>query len=213
MSDGQVGGVAMSGGPSVPFNTKWLAVDLDGTLAKYDGWKGEDHIGELIEPMAEKIMQRHNEGWRIAIFTARVSSLNDEENSVAEKVIWNWLNSNKMDMYISGITATKHKHFREFWDDRAFNVIPNTGIIRNYEQVNAEAPKEFKASSTQVGGNHYSKYVIQPSYFAFVNNMPFLEANVFKYIMRHQDKNGIQDLRKAKHYLELIAEFQYKENL
>ena len=70
MSDGQVGGVVASGCMT---SDKWLAVDLDGTLAVYDGWKGEDHIGDLVLPIAEKIEQRVNDGWKVAIFTARVS--------------------------------------------------------------------------------------------------------------------------------------------
>lgn len=211
MNSGQVGGVAMSGGPSVPFNTKWLAVDLDGTLAKYDGWKGEDHIGELIEPMAEKIIQRFNEGWQIAIFTARVSSNVLEENVRAERIIWAWLESNKIDMYINGITATKHKHFREFWDDRAFNVVPNTGMIRDFEPVNASLDILIGCSlDQQVGGSHYKDMVIQPAEYCEYNNIPALEAAVIKYISRHQNKNGVQDLEKAKDLINMIIEMRYE---
>lgn len=36
-------------------NAGWYAVDLDGTLAHYDGWRGEDHIGDPIPPMVERI--------------------------------------------------------------------------------------------------------------------------------------------------------------
>lgn len=60
--------------------------------------------------------------------------------------------------------------------------------------------------NTQVGGSHYQKYVIQPIEFIVKNNIPFLEANVIKYIVRYKDKNGLEDLNKAKHYLEMLIE-------
>lgn len=65
------------------------------------------------------------------------------------------------------------------------------------------------ALDVQVGGDHYKKWNIQPADFCFANNIPFLEGNVVKYTVRHRDKGGLEDLRKAKHYLELIAEMEY----
>ena len=56
----------------------------------------------------------------------------------------------------------------------------------------------MKASDTQVGGSHYSRYVIQPTEFIYKNNIPFIEGNIIKYILRHREKNGIEDLKKAK---------------
>ena len=67
----------------------------------------------------------------------------------------------------------------------------------------------MKASDTQVGGSHYSRYVIQPTEFIYKNNIPFIEGNIIKYILRHREKNGIEDLKKAKHYLDLLLEFEY----
>lgn len=51
----------------------WYGFDLDGTLAKYDGWRGIDHIGEPIEPMVDLIKKMHDEGKVVKILTARVS--------------------------------------------------------------------------------------------------------------------------------------------
>lgn len=60
----------------------------------------------------------------------------------------------------------------------------------------------------QVGGDHYSKYTIQPIEFILKNNLSYLQGNVLKYILRYKDKNGKQDLEKAMHYLEMmIAEY------
>lgn len=58
----------------------------------------------------------------------------------------------------------------------------------------------------QIGGNHYSKMAITPTNYILANNIGWLEGNAIKYISRHQDKNGIEDLQKAIHYIELIIE-------
>jgi hypothetical protein len=64
----------------------------------------------------------------------------------------------------------------------------------------------MKSFKKQVGGNHYKKYKIQPVEFIIKNNIGFCEGNVIKYVLRFKDKNGIADLEKAKHYLELLIE-------
>jgi hypothetical protein len=67
----------------------------------------------------------------------------------------------------------------------------------------------MKAKDIQIGGNHYSKYVIQPTEFIHKNNIGFIEGNILKYIIRYKDKNGIEDLKKAKHYIDLLIEMEY----
>jgi hypothetical protein len=64
----------------------------------------------------------------------------------------------------------------------------------------------------QIGGAHYKKYKIQPSRFINDNKILFAEGNAIKYICRHQDKGGKQDLLKAIHYIEMIIERDYKKN-
>ncbi len=64
----------------------------------------------------------------------------------------------------------------------------------------------MKALKNQVGGEHYKDYAIQPIEFIYFNNIPFLEANVIKYIVRWKEKNGVQDLEKAKHYIDLLID-------
>jgi hypothetical protein len=46
----------------------WIGVDLDGTLAHYDGWKGADHIGEPIAPMVERVKRWLSEGHEVRVF-------------------------------------------------------------------------------------------------------------------------------------------------
>ena len=62
--------------------------------------------------------------------------------------------------------------------------------------------------STQVGGDHYKKLKIQPIEYIHANNIPFPEGNVIKYVTRWRDKNGIKDLEKAKHYIDLLIELE-----
>ena len=61
----------------------------------------------------------------------------------------------------------------------------------------------------QIGGKHYIKYKIQPSRFVVENKLLYPEGCVIKYILRHQDKGGKQDLLKAKHFIDMIIERDY----
>ena len=64
---------------------------------------------------------------------------------------------------------------------------------------------------TQVGGNHYKDMKIQPAEFINKNEMKFAEGNAIKYICRHVNKGGLQDLEKAKHYIDMIIERDYAD--
>lgn len=67
---------------------------------------------------------------------------------------------------------------------------------------------------TQVGGDHYKKKgVMDPTEWCMANDLDIGEFNVIKYTFRHPKKGGIEDLRKAKHYLEMVAYMKYGENL
>ena len=221
-----------------------IAVDLDGTLAMYDQWRGIDSIGEPVAVIREAVRQAVKEGAEVHIFTSRVSDPSDADEAM--KHIIHWLD--KYDVPYHGITAVKHKFFTEFWDDRAIQVIKNKGIFVMYSDgthmsglpghdhmaIAAETWYDHKnraksvlhsmknepaftpvnsALDIQEGGDHYQKYKIQPIEFVVANNIPVLEANAQKYILRHADKNGMGDLRKARHYLELMAEMYYGEKL
>ena len=67
------------------------------------------------------------------------------------------------------------------------------------------------ALKEQVGGNHYSKLAIQPVEYINSNNLTYLQGNVIKYVTRYKDKNGIEDLQKAKHYIDLLIELEDKD--
>ena len=64
------------------------------------------------------------------------------------------------------------------------------------------------ALDVQEGGDHYKKMVIQPVEFIHKNNIPFIEGNCIKYLCRWRSKNGVQDLRKVRHYIDLLIELE-----
>lgn len=66
-----------------------------------------------------------------------------------------------------------------------------------------------QSNNIQVGGEHYKTKSIQPWDYIICNNIPYLEGNIIKYITRWKDKGGLNDLRKAEHYLQKLIE-QYE---
>ena len=62
------------------------------------------------------------------------------------------------------------------------------------------------ALKTQVGGNHYAKLAIQPVEYIMKNNLHFVEGSVIKYITRWREKGGVEDLKKAVHFLQILIE-------
>lgn len=65
----------------------------------------------------------------------------------------------------------------------------------------------------QVGGEHYKTNRIQPVVFIERNLLSFCEGNVVKYIARSRKKNGLEDLNKAQHYLQILIEEHIKKPL
>jgi hypothetical protein len=64
------------------------------------------------------------------------------------------------------------------------------------------------ALSKQVDGSHYKDMQIQPIIYIYANNIPFIEGNVIKYVSRWKNKNGIKDLEKARHLIDMLIEFE-----
>jgi hypothetical protein len=68
------------------------------------------------------------------------------------------------------------------------------------------------ALDVQVAGNHYKDLAIQPVEYIHANGIGYFEGNVIKYVSRWKAKNGIKDLEKAKHYIELLIELEGKSH-
>ena len=64
----------------------------------------------------------------------------------------------------------------------------------------------MRAINEQIGGTHYRDKAIQPIEYILANDLGFCEGNIIKYVSRYKDKNGLEDLKKAKHYLEFLIE-------
>jgi len=66
------------------------------------------------------------------------------------------------------------------------------------------------ALDIQVSGNHYKQMKIQPVEFIHANDIGYFEGNVIKYVSRWRNKNGMADLLKARHYIDLLIELEEK---
>ena len=64
------------------------------------------------------------------------------------------------------------------------------------------------ALTSQVGGDHYKTLAIQPVEYIHRNGLPFIEGSVVKYVTRWRTKNGIEDVKKARHFLDLLIEME-----
>ena len=104
----------------------WIGVDLDGTLAVYDGWTSETHIGPPIPRMVERVKDWLAAGVEVRIVTARVSK--DAGSKIPEIVaaIENWC----LEHLGAKLKVTNEKDYSmvALWDDRAVQVIKNTGM-------------------------------------------------------------------------------------
>ena len=70
--------------------------------------------------------------------------------------------------------------------------------------MSVEADAWEDHTSKQVGGNHYERMQIDPLLYIMANEIDWCEGNIIKYVSRYKHKNGIEDLKKAKHYLEIL---------
>jgi hypothetical protein len=88
---------------------------------------------------------------------------------------------------------------------------PTTMEMSPEEEQELERMIATSALNKQVGGGHYKDKAIQPIIYIHANNLGFCEGNVVKYITRWREKNGLADLEKAKHYIELLIEMETRK--
>ena len=82
---------------------------------------------------------------------------------------------------------------------------------RQFDFAEVKLPKldKIQEVSPQVGGNHYSQLTIDPYTYCHKNKIMFLEGNIIKYVTRHREKNGKEDLLKAMHTLQILIDLEY----
>ena len=66
-------------------------------------------------------------------------------------------------------------------------------------------------NNIQHGGTHYKEKSVQPWDYIAANGLGYFEGNVVKYVSRWRDKGGVEDLRKARHYLDKLIELETRD--
>lgn len=66
----------------------------------------------------------------------------------------------------------------------------------------------MSANKHQIGGSHYKGKEIEPWDYIIANNIPFMEGNAIKYLTRWRSKGGVDDLLKARHYIDKLIEVE-----
>lgn len=80
------------------------------------------------------------------------------------------------------------------------------------QERHEQTHKRAVALDKQVGGEHYKSKGIQPVEYIMANNIGFCEGSAIKYLTRWKDKGGIEDLKKAKHFIEILIDAQKLPN-
>jgi hypothetical protein len=104
----------------------WIGVDLDGTLAEYQGWHGPGIIGEPIPEMVAAVKMALAKGFEVRIFTARACPDRPiGELTVVHAAIREW--TTKVFGRPLRATAVKDYEMAELWDDRCRQIEHNKG--------------------------------------------------------------------------------------
>jgi len=77
--------------------------------------------------------------------------------------------------------------------------------ILSMPTIKSEIKIHSTANSVQVGGSHY-RTAIQHWDYVLANDLDYFQAQITKYVTRWKKKNGLQDLKKAQHFLEKYIE-------
>lgn len=83
--------------------------------------------------------------------------------------------------------------------------------MRNRMAFQSPKTKIPSALDVQVAGDHYKNMAIQPVQYIHRNGLGFCEGSIIKYVSRWRGKNGLQDLKKARHFLDLLIEMESGE--
>lgn len=105
----------------------WIGVDLDGTLAHYETFVSQTHIGEPIPAMVERVQKLLIAGWNVKIFTARAAHTNPTEKLLMIDAIEQWCLTHIG--RVLTVTCIKDYGMVTLFDDRAVQVEKNTGRI------------------------------------------------------------------------------------
>lgn len=100
-----------------------------------------------------------------------------------------------------------------FINKTSVNLAPiGVAPVVDYDKIEAffnEVKDDTSVLHSQVGGGHYKDLAIQPIEFCQLNEFNMCESSIIKYVVRHKNKNGLEDLKKARHFLEILMELEY----
>lgn len=119
--------------PAIP--GEWFGFDLDGTLAKYDGWQGKNHIGPPIPTIVDELKALRALGYEVRIFTARVAESDPEELAEVVAAIDAWALKHLGE--VLPITNVKDYGMIATYDDRVIQVVSNEGVIVQQKLIEA----------------------------------------------------------------------------
>ena len=100
----------------------------------------------------------------------------------------------------------------EFDDDYWWFTDKCIELVGDDEAIENTTNKKYNPLVVQQSGNHYKNGKIQPIEYSERNNLSMCQGNIVKYITRHKEKNGVDDLAKVVHYALLEALFVYGED-
>lgn len=117
-----------------------ILVDLDGTLAHYEGWN-DGIIGPPVPVMVDRVKDWLNLGYEVKVFTARVAGMfnpaSENAHAARHDALTEYVKVNEWVLTHIGrvltITAVKDRTVTELWDDRAVRVEKNTGVSELHE--------------------------------------------------------------------------------
>lgn len=95
-------------------------------------------------------------------------------------------------------------NWRHYSDDPADIVLYR--VVNKSPYVPVE--KAMSSMSEQVGGKHYKGLAIQPVEYIHKNGIGFCEGSAIKYLTRWRDKGGVEDLKKSRHFIDLLIEME-----
>lgn len=132
-------------------NRHWIGVDLDGTLARYDGFKGASHIGEPVPRMVAWVKERLDEGFDVRVFTARANPNYYKEQHVPfMEALDEWI-MNAFGCPLR-VTYQKDQFMVALVDDLALQVMRNVGVFcHDPIQVMVHAASKCKVSTSGWG--------------------------------------------------------------
>ena len=157
------------------------------SCSTHSNWR-EATEEEVIEAFEKHAIHRYGEDWKTMKIKERHPDLSS--SNIINDRSWN-------------VEIYKACNGWKVWNENGLIYFNDIWMERlEEEEIN------IKASETQIGGSHYSDMAIQPIEFIHKNGLSFIQGNIIKYVCRYKDKGGIQDLNKAKHYIDLLIDFE-----